>query len=153
MSPFPRTHWFWMCAGNMSFRTRWTTKCNKQHDVAGGDMIYRVGILINIHIIWKIMNNNNYGHILASVPRRVNMNWVVVSQVMLMIVLVVPVHSNGNIMTLTKYSSLTSPEVVKMNNLSGISGEDFIKMTFPFECIGAIFVVMLCVNTFQYTLI
>ena len=42
---------------------------------------------------------------------------------------------NGNVVSLTKFSPLAAPKVVKMATFGAASGENFVKMTsFPFQC-------------------
>ena len=45
------------------------------------------------------------------------------------------VHQNENVFILMKFSSLAALEVVKMTNSSTASDENFVKMTFSFQCI------------------
>ena len=46
-----------------------------------------------------------------------------------------PLHWNGNVVILTKFSSLAALEVVILTTFSAASDENFIKMkTFPFQC-------------------
>ena len=46
-----------------------------------------------------------------------------------------PMHWNGNVVILMKFSSLAALKVVKMTTSSAANDENFIKMmTFPFQC-------------------
>ena len=49
---------------------------------------------------------------------------------------VIDLHWNGNVVILTKFSSVAALEVVILTTFSAASDENFIKMkTFPFQCL------------------